>query len=160
PLLVHAAVVLAPLLALGGVAYAVAPFLRRHLWLPVAFLALAAPAAIVAAKLSGDEFRKNPRMSPEVQGRMGAQAMLGERAMWFSIGLGVLVLVSIALVRAGGPARPKRGPDDTLASPPRGGAPIILQVVLGVLTIGVAGATLYYVFRTGDSGAKMVWERF
>jgi hypothetical protein len=158
--MVHAAVVLVPLLALGGVAYAVAPFLRRHLWLPVAFLALAAPAAIVAAKLSGDEFRKNPNMSVEMQPRIDAHSGLGERAMWFSIGLAVLVLVLIALVRAGGPARPKRGPDDTLASPPRGGAPLILQVLLGALTIGVAGATLYYVFRTGDSGAKMVWDRF
>jgi hypothetical protein len=32
--------------------------------------------------------------------------------------------------------------------------------VLGLLTVALAGVTMYYIFKTGDSGANMVWNGF
>ena len=158
PLIVHAAVVLVPLLALGGIAYAVLPMLRRHFRWTVALLAIAAPAAITAAKLSGDEFRKNKNMTPQFQSTIDVHEGFGETAMWFTLGLGAAVLVLVFLVRPAARRTESRGPDDTLVSSAKQG--LIVQVVLGVVTVALAGITLYYVFRTGDSGAHMVWDGF
>jgi cytochrome c biogenesis protein CcdA len=161
PLLVHAAVVLVPLLALGGIVYAVAPFARRHLRWVVGLLAVAAAGAVTAAKLSGDSFSKHKNFaSPEFQSKISNHSEFGNRTWYFTLGLAVVVLALVVLVRpvtAGGTRG--RGPDDTLVAP-RGGAPVILQVVFGVLTIGLAGVTLYFIFKTGDSGAHMVWDGF
>jgi hypothetical protein len=160
PLLVHAAVVLVPLLALGGIVYAVAPFARRHLRWVVGLLAFAAVGAVVAAKLSGDQFSKNQNFSgQEIQSQIGSHSTFGDRAMWFTIGLGVVVLALVLLVRPAAGRGPRRGPDDTLVAP-RGGSPVVLQVVLGLLTVALAGVTMYYIFKTGDSGANMVWNGF
>ena len=161
PLLVHAAVVLVPLLALGGIVYAVAPFTRRHLRWVVGLLALAGAGAITAAKLSGDQFKKNRNFSSaEMQATITKHMDFGNTTLYITLGLAVVVLALVILVRpapAGGTKR--RGPDDTLVAP-RAGSPLLLQVILGVLTIGLAGTTLYYIFRTGDSGAHMVWDSY
>jgi hypothetical protein len=161
PLLVHAAEVLVPLLALGGIAYAVAPFARRHLRWVVGLLALAAAGAVTAAKLSGDQFSKNKNLaSPEIQSKISNHSDFGTRAWYFTLGLALVVLVLVVLIRpASGGGTARRGPDDTLVAP-RSGSPVILQVVLGVLTVGLAGVTLYFIFKTGDSGANMVWDGF
>jgi glucan phosphoethanolaminetransferase (alkaline phosphatase superfamily) len=152
PLIVHAAVVFLPLLALGAIAYAVVPMLRRHFRWTVAILAVIAPLATVAAKLSGEEFQKNKNLqSAEVKAKIGEHSEFGDTTMWLAIGLGVVALIVVFLVRP-----IVRTATDAASS----GTPVILQVVLGVVTIGVAGATLYYVFRTGDSGAHIVWTGF
>ena len=161
PLMVHAAVVLVPLLALGGIAYAVAPMLRRHFRWPIGLLALATPAAVVAAKLSGDQFKTNPNMSaPQQQAKISNHENFGNTTMWLTLGLGVAVLVLVLLVRAASSGPTRRGPDNTLVSSSSGGSPLLLQIILGVVTVGLAGVTLYYVFKTGDSGARMVWDGF
>jgi hypothetical protein len=163
PLLVHAAVVLVPLLALGGIAYAVVPFLRGYLRWPVGLLAPVAPAAIVSALLSGEEFRKSKNLAaPVIQAKIGKHADLGIMAMWLAIGLGVVVLVLVLLVGPGGRGRPKRSTgDETPLRQRRGaGGSLILQVVLGVLTVGLGGVTLFYVYKTGDAGAHIVWDGF
>ena len=33
----------------------------------------------------------------------------------------------------------------------------VLMIIVIVLTLGAAGTAGYYIFRTGDSGAKMTW---
>ena len=161
PLMIHAAVVLVPLLALGGIAYAVAPMIRRHIRWPVGLLALAGPGAVVAAKLSGDQFKKNPNMSaPQQQAKISGHENFGNTTMWWTLGLGVAVLVLVLLVRATTASPTRRGPDDTLVTPRSGSTPLVLQIILGVVTVGLAGITMYYVFKTGDSGAHMVWDGF
>jgi hypothetical protein len=35
-----------------------------------------------------------------------------------------------------------------------------VTVVLAVLTIALAATSLYYVYRTGDSGAHIAWSGF
>jgi hypothetical protein len=162
PLMVHAAVVLLPLLAIGGVLYAVAPFTRRHIRWPVIFLALAAPGAVLSAKLSGEEFKKNQNLqSPEIQTQIGEHQEFGEVTVWLAAGLAVLVLALTLLVHERAATAVGRGTDDTsVGAGARGGAPMIVQIVLAVLTVGFAGAALFYVFQTGDSGANLVWNGF
>lgn len=163
PLLVHAAVVLVPLLALGGTAYAVAPFVRRHVRWPLMLLALATPAAVGAAKLSGDAFRRNGNLADaEVQDRITEHKEFGDLTLWLVLALAVVVL----LLTFAAPGRRadrlvRRGTDDTLVNPPRRRAPaIVVQVVLAVVIVGLAAVSLFYVFKTGDSGAHMVWDGF
>jgi heme/copper-type cytochrome/quinol oxidase subunit 2 len=160
PLIVHAAVVLVPLLALGAIAYAVVPGLRRHFRIVVGLFAVAAPAAVGAAVLSGNTFSKNKNLqAPPQQASITTHHNFGINTLWFTIGLGVAALILVFLVAPAYRRRSYRGNDDTLPAPSRS-APIVLQVVLGVIVIGLAGVTLYYVFKTGDSGAHMVFNGY
>jgi uncharacterized membrane protein YhaH (DUF805 family) len=162
PLLIHAAVVFVPLLVVASIAYAVVPFVRAYTFWAVALLALAAPGAALLAKLSGDAFRSRliarNLVSPEILGKVTQHQQFGNMTLWTTIGLGVITLVLVVLVR---PRR--RGMAGTGRSGPaasRVAVPSAVAVVLAVLTVGAALASLYYVLRTGDSGAKMVWSGF
>jgi glucan phosphoethanolaminetransferase (alkaline phosphatase superfamily) len=160
PLIVHAAVLFIPLLALGAIAYAVVPGLRRHFRIVVGLLALAAPAAVIAAVLSGNTFRNNKNLqSAQLQPDIDTHHNFGTTTMWLTIGLAVAALLVVFLIAPARRARSYRGNDATLPAPSRT-APIALQVVLGIITVGLAGVTLYYVFRTGDTGAHMVWTGY
>jgi hypothetical protein len=188
PLLLHAAVVLVPLLALGAVAYALLPFLRPHIRLVVGLLALAAPGAAYLAKLSGDAFlsRMIARnlISPEIQQKIHEHRDFGNLTVYSVAALGLITLVLVAVVAprprlaargrvpAGvrsGTAGQFDGPDAadaagadqrTAAVRPARGAPTVVTVLLAALTVAAALVTAYYVFRTGDSGARAVWSGF
>jgi heme/copper-type cytochrome/quinol oxidase subunit 2 len=160
PLIIHAVVVLIPLLGLGAIVYAVVPGLRRHFRIVVGLLAVAAPGAVIAAVISGNTFSKNKNLqSPQVQATITTHHNFGINTMWFTIGLGVATLLLVFLVAPAYRRRSYRGNDDTLPAPART-SPVVVQVVLGVIVIGLAGVTLYYVFKTGDSGAHMVFNGY
>jgi hypothetical protein len=36
----------------------------------------------------------------------------------------------------------------------------VLQVVFAIVLIALSGASVYYVVRTGDSGAHIVWSGY
>jgi hypothetical protein len=152
PLLVHAAVVFVPLLAALAIAYAVVPFVRPHTRWVLGLLALATPVAAFLAKLSGDAFlarlQSRNRVSPEYLPKLEAHQRLGTLTLYATIALAVVALALVFLVgsrvaaaRAGGGAGSNR----------------VLSLGLGVLVLVAAAVSLYYVVRTGDSGAKAVW---
>jgi hypothetical protein len=153
PLLVHAAVVFVPLLALGAIVYALFPRLRYRFRWPVALLALAGAGAAFAARMSGDEFRARLQTkgltSPEILDKLVAHKQFGDATMWATFGLAVATLVFVVAV----PGRPP-GFEDARS----GGA--VLQVIFAVVLIALSGAAVYYVVRTGDSGARIVWGGF
>jgi hypothetical protein len=163
PLLIHAAVVFVPLLAISSVAYAVLPGLRRLIWWAVGLLALAGAGCAVLARFSGVAFRerllRKHLLTPEFAPKVAAHEHYGNVTMWVTIALAV---VSLALIWAV-PRRSRSASGDGVAgdgvagggSGRFGGAAI--QVVFAVVVIGLAVASLYYVYRTGDSGARMVW---
>ncbi|MFY1691489.1 hypothetical protein [Plantactinospora sp. WMMB782] len=169
PFLVHAAVVFVPLLALAAVGYAFLPFVRPHLRWVLGLLAVATPVAALMAKLSGDRFlarlESRNRVSPEYVPRLAEHQDLGTNTLYATIALGVLTLALVLLVKPRTAAtRPAAtadgdGTDGAAAgaAPAATGSPV-LSLVLGVLALAAAGAALYYVFRTGDTGAKAVWE--
>src|SRR6266536_3109274 len=120
PLLIHAAVVFVPLLAILAIAYALIPFVRPQIRWVLGLLALATPICALLAKLSGDAFfarlQSRNRVSPEFFPKLQAHQRFGTLTLYATI---VLALLTLALV--------------------------------------AAAVSLYYVVRTGDSGAKAVW---
>jgi uncharacterized membrane protein len=147
PLLVHAVVVLVPLLVAGALAYVLFPRLRRHLAWVVALLALAAPVAALAAKLSGDAFRarliKRNLISPSILTKINQHESYGQKLLYVTIALGVLTLLVTFLTTRKAVRVPTWG-----------------SVVLNVAVVAVAVTCAFYVFQTGDTGAKAVWTGY
>jgi hypothetical protein len=143
PLVVHGAVVLVPLAALGLVLMAVWPrFSRRHGWLVVALAVVAAGAAVVSVR-SGEAFQ-------ERVGEPGFDhAELGEVLPWLAGGLALAALVLWLVDRRGGGDAWDDG-----APRPRGG---VLRLLVAVVAMLVALANVVWVARVGHSGAQSVW---
>lgn len=138
PLVVHAAVVLIPLTALGLIVMAIWPtFSRRHGWL-VVLSAVSAALASVAARQSGEALEE--RMAEPGYDH----ADLGEVMPIFA---GVLLIAVIALWLID-----RSTPTD--GSAPRRG----LRIVVAVVGVIIALGNLVWVYRVGDSGAKSVWS--
>ena len=118
PLVIHAAVVLIPILVLVALCYALVPRLRDRIgWLAV-LMAVIAPLSALGAKITGDAFRARlARINPN----------------------GALLVLVMVLVRR---------------------RPPILNVLLIVAVIAASGVTAYYVYRTGDSAARIVWKGY
>jgi hypothetical protein len=153
PLLVHAAVVFVPLLAVLAIAYAVIPFVRPHIRWVLGLFALATPVAAFLAKASGDAFfeRLESRggITEEFVPTIEAHQDFGTLTLYATI---ALAIVTLALVYFVGPRVAAAG------AAGRAGSSRVLSLVLGALSLVAAAVSLYYVIRTGDSGAKAVWE--
>ncbi|MFI6236990.1 DUF2231 domain-containing protein [Micromonospora sp. NPDC050784] len=148
PLLLHAAVAFVPLLALLTVGYAFVPPIRPHTRWVLGLLAVGAPVAALLTKLSGDAFlermRAANRVTPEFLPKLQAHQEFGDNTLYASIGLGVVALALVWFV-------PPRTAEGVRPARP-------LTLALQVLSVVAAAVTVYYVVRTGDSGAKAVWE--
>jgi len=142
PLVLHAAVVFIPLLAAGAVAYAVIPRLRARIGWEVALLALAGAGSAVVTKLAGDALRaryiRRHAITPDYLVMINQHRSFGNMTVWLTIALAVLALLMVIVL-------------------PRVGQRV-LNVVIGVVAVGLSAACLYYVFRTGDLGAHIVWN--
>ncbi|MEU8333755.1 DUF2231 domain-containing protein [Micromonospora sp. NPDC048839] len=153
PLVLHAAVVFVPLLALLTVGYALVAPIRPHTRWVLGLLAVGAPVAALLAKLSGDAFfermQKANRITPEFLPKIEAHQEFGDITFWATL---LLAIVALALVRF----VPPRSADASATDDGRPGR--ALTVALQVLSVVAAGIVVYYVVRTGDSGAKAVWE--
>jgi hypothetical protein len=153
PLLVHVPVVFVPLLALLAAAYAIVPFVRPHTRLVLALLALVTPIAVLLARLSGealfDRGLERGDITPDFVPRIEDHQSLGNWTLYSTIALGILALALVYFVAPRVAATAAAGS----ASNSR-----VLSIVLSGLSIVAAGVSLYFVIRTGDSGAKNVWE--
>ncbi|MET7393486.1 DUF2231 domain-containing protein [Dactylosporangium sp. NPDC005572] len=149
PLFIHAAVVLVPLLGLVAILYAVWAGSRRHVRWPLIALAIATPVAVFAAKESGESFSKSPNFQAgEIQEKIEQHEGFGNNLF-----VVVLVLAVVALVMA-----------FMLAVTPKSKflikAPAAAHWVIVVLGVALSLAAFYFVFKAGDTGAKMVWTGF
>ena len=145
-LVIHAAVVFVPLLALGAIVYALVPRWRPRTGWAAGLLAIAAPICTYVAMESGNVLRDR-LVRQGISGR-GAQIIdshmgFGTLTFWFTLALGVVTLLMVAVT-----AR-------RTASLPR-----VADLGLAVIVVVLAGITGYYVFRTGDSGATAVWGTY
>lgn len=140
PLLLHAAVVFLPLMVLAALVYALVPAVRARIAWAVVGLAVVGPLCALFAKLSGDAFRRRlirlHRTSPELLSKISQHQSFGTTCVYLAVVLGVLMLALVLL-----------------RTPPR-----LVSLALVVLAVGFSVATGYYVFRTGDSGARIVWS--
>jgi uncharacterized membrane protein len=160
PLLVHAPVVLIPVTALLAVAYALLPMLRPRIGWVLVLSSLAAAGSAWGAAQAGKQFAKKlPNTTA-----LNNHGRLGDLLWQYAILLAVVavVLVAVDTSRRNRPAY-RRGEDEYgyshRAARTSGGMMLtVVSVVLTLGLLGAAGVAGYYVVRTGDSGARMVWS--
>lgn len=148
PLIVHAAVVFAPLAALAGLLYAALPKWRWATRWPMIALAVIGAGSVLAAYLSGKNFigdRPALEEIPAVQDHMDRAQIL----LW--IALAYLAVVLLAGWALGGPTAlaSGAGSQETKAGALAWGA-------LALLVVG-ALAVVVMTILTGDAGARAVW---
>ena len=134
PLIVHGAVVLVPLAALGLMVMTVRPSFSRRFGVLVVIVAGVAALASVAAKLSGEEFA-------EQVGVPAAHAELGDVMPLVAFGLFALGLV-FWLVDRGIPG-----------NKPRPGWLVVFAILLFLASV----FAIYWTIRVGHSGAEATW---
>ena len=135
PLVVHAAVVLVPLAAVGLILMAVRPAFSRRFGVLIVIVAGAGALASIAAKLSGEELA-------ERIGTPKVHAELGDVMPLIALGLFVLGLV-FWLVDRGIPG-----------NKPRPG----WLVVYAILLVLASAFAIYWTIRVGHSGAEVTWS--
>lgn len=140
PLVVHAAVVLTPLLAVLAAAYALVPRTRPVLTWAVVGLAPIVPVSVLVARGSGESLQESRFSSAggPLGERIAEHASFGTPLLLVTVALGV---VSLALVHV--------SRNDRFGRP--------AGLVVSVLTVLLAVVTLYYVVMTGHTGATAVW---
>ena len=134
PLVVHAAVVLVPLVALSALAMSYWPSFSRKYGKPILILAIIAQLSLFVAKSSGEAFQE--RLNKEVQ----RHADFGEIAPLTFIPLLVLLFVRWRMDRSGATV----------------GSPSVRRMVSILLALAAILA-LVYIYLTGHSGAESVW---
>ncbi|MFF5295725.1 DUF2231 domain-containing protein [Paractinoplanes globisporus] len=141
-LVLHAAVVFVPLLALGAIVYALVGPWRAKIGWAVLLLGIVAPICTFVAKESGQKLydRLAPNMSANGKVILDDHMHFGTMTFWFTLALGLVSIVAVILAR--------------------GSAPKIVQWVLSAAMIVLAVIAGYYVYRTGDSGAHAVWGSY
>lgn len=145
-LLVHAAVVLVPMLVLAAVAYALVPRFRAKVGWLAGLLAAAAVVAVYVAKESGEQLEEAlvaKHYSPEILSQVEGHAEYADSLFWWTLGLAAATI--LLLVVTSGHPRVRTLP------PPLGWALAGIVVVFAVFAAA-------YVYLTGDSGATAVWQ--
>jgi hypothetical protein len=142
-LLVHAAVVFVPLLALLAVVYALVPRVRDKVGWAAALLALGAPLAAFVSMASGNTYKDRlvaQGMNAEGLAPITTHQGYGQLTFFTSLALGIVTGVLIFLTSRS-------------RSVPR-----VAEIVLTVLVVALAAVSGYYVFMTGDTGATAAWS--
>jgi uncharacterized membrane protein len=143
PLVIHFAVVLIPLSALGAVVIAVWPAARARVgWLVVAAAGVAAVLTPVATSSGKDLARRLPE-----QELINTHERLGDLMIYFSVPLFVVVLALMIGHHFAG------------QTSPYGWAKPML-IVAAVLSVGFGVASGVHTYRVGDAGARAVWDGF
>jgi hypothetical protein len=143
PLVVHAVVVLGPLTALTGLAYAFVPGWRWLLRWPLVVLAVVVAVVALTAVAAGEDLlASRPELGPIVEDHQADGELLRNVALGFVLvaGFGAWALGGPSALASGRGARETR-----LAVP-----------AVALLAIGSV-ALIVTVYLAGDSGARAVW---
>jgi len=140
-LLVHAIVVLVPLTALLTVLSAVWPAARRRIGIITPLFGLITLILVPITQNAGEWLAARVGNAPLIK----VHTDLGATMLWFGIGLFVA-----SLLAWGVPTLLTRN----AKNPP---APWI-GVVVALIAVALAGASVVQVYRIGESGSKAVWE--
>ncbi len=143
PLVVHAVVVLGPLTALTGLAFAFVPRWRWLLRWPLVLLAVVAATTAWVATLSGEDLLSaRPELAPIVEVHQERGVLLR------NVALGYVPVALLAAWALGGVSAlaSGRGARET-----RWGIPVSALLAIGAV------ALLVTLFLAGDSGARAVW---
>ena len=134
PLLVHSAVVLVPLVAIGALVMSYLPsFSRRHGKL-ILILALVAQVSVFLAKMSGEAF------SEILKKDVDKHAELGEIAPFVTIPMVALIYLRWRMDRAGSST-----------------GSVAIRRLTSVALVIASVVSLVMIFLVGHSGASSVW---
>jgi len=139
-LLVHAVVILIPLAALLTVLSAVWPAARRRLGIITPLTALVALILVPVATNAGEWLQARVHNTPLIS----AHVDLGGTMLYFAAGLFVAALIAW-------------GVPTLLTRNSRKAPPPWVGVVVAVIAVALAGASVVQVVRVGESGSKAVW---
>jgi hypothetical protein len=145
PLVVHAVVVLGPLAALTGLAYAAVPRWRWLLRWPLVVLAVVVAVVSWVAVAAGEDLLKaRPELAPIVEVHRERGELMRNVALGYVLVsmFAAWALGGISALASGRGARESRGPLGLAAA-----------VLLALAAVGLL-VTLYL---AGDSGARAVW---
>ena len=145
-LVVHAAVVFVPLLAVGAIVYALVARWRPRIGWAVLLLSIVAPLTALVAMLSGNKLYD--RLIDQGLKGEGAEILsdhmgFGTLTFWFSLALGIISLIMVVATQRKDAKLPR-----------------VADLGLAVVMVALAAISGYYVFRTGDSGAMAVWGQY
>ncbi|WP_374455719.1 DUF2231 domain-containing protein [Nocardioides sp.] len=143
PLVVHAVVVLGPLAALTGLAYAVVPKWRWLLRWPLVVLAVLTAVTAFIATLSGEDLLESrPELAPLVEEHEERGELLR------NVSLGYVPVAVLAAWALGGVSALASG---------RGARESRWQVPVAALLVVASLGLVVVLFLAGDSGARAVW---
>jgi hypothetical protein len=151
-LLVHAVIILVPLVGVALVMIAVWPAARRVLWIPVLIAAIAmVPLGLITIE-AGKWLEVRVPAAPLIQ----VHTALGESIepwLWWLLAVAVLVaawavieLVSARRATGADPRRPARG------------LRIAVNAALTLAAVAVTAGATWTVVQIGESGSRAVWE--
>jgi hypothetical protein len=145
-LILHAAVVLAPLAVLAALVFAAVPRWRYLTRWPTAVLTVVTLVTVWLTRLSGHSLvESRPQLAPLVREHQER----GDLLSWITLLFTVVVVVAVwglggpSGLASGGGARPTRSRALDLS--------LVVAVVVTALLV------LVWVFLTGDAGARAVW---
>lgn len=146
-LVIHAAVLVLPVTALVAIVFALVPKWRWLLRWPTLLLALASLALAFVARESGEAL---VAAIPDLEKAVALHEERGKLLFWF-----VLIFLAVAIAAfllLGGPSQLASG-KGAKATKSR---PLELVVSAAVVVVGVL--VIWQTIRTGDAGAKAVWD--
>ena len=145
PLLVHAAVVLVPLAAIGVCAIAFWPAARRRIGWIVVGLAFVGMVSAFLAKESGESLEETVARTEAVR----SHAEMGDSGLI----AGGLVFVGAAAIMAVSELERRRRGTTTATGSSRG-----LGIAVGVVAVLISVGGTVRIVQIGHSGAKATWE--
>ncbi|MGW1341180.1 DUF2231 domain-containing protein [Kribbella sp. NPDC002412] len=146
-LVIHAAVVVLPVAALTLIAFALLPRWRWLLRWPALLLGLGALVLAYVAKESGEAF---VAAVPTLEQAVREHEERGDLLFWFCLIFAVVAVAAVLLL--GGPSALASGKGAKATK----SKPLELVTSAAVVVIGVL--VIYQTIRTGDAGAKAVWD--
>ena len=146
-LVIHAAVVVLPVGALTGIAFALVPKWRWLLRWPV--LVLGAGSALLAfvAMESGDAF---VAALPQLDQLVKVHRARGTLLFWFSLVFMVLIILAFFWLAGPSALASGKGAKATKSRP--------LELVLSAAVVVMGVLVIWQTVRTGDAGARAVWN--
>jgi hypothetical protein len=154
PLFLHVPVILIPVAGIGALVLAAWPrlFARHGVW--IGFVAVVALGATNLTIGAGEQLRND--LNLQGPGVIAQHASAADTLRILMIAFTAFLLIAVAAFRTPGPRVTGVGPIDGALTAIRSSA--ALGAALRLLVAVLAVASLYYVFHTGDLGAKAVWQ--